>query len=189
MDQSEIIKQLLDRVTALESIVDRHAYNRRPRVFVATRDGQEFQEQTVVEGEFEDADPDTSRRCTDDTDTAAIITPESDKVILLEVTDGNDGTPCSRFVEVSGGGNVRWVDLTSDGGDNGDDDEPADYTYTATDTITAEELGTGLSPWFNRPNGAVNVAEHGVGFYDDEGEFVLAIIDETPMDDVCEPEA
>lgn len=77
------------------------------RVFFAKKaDGSDtqFQEQVLNAGVFVDGDPDKSRRCTDDSDPSAIITPDpSDHIVaLLETEDfDGDGNKVKRYLELA----------------------------------------------------------------------------------------
>ena len=77
------------------------------------------------------------------------------------------------------------VILTQDGGQGGDSATKASWTYTA-DTLDGTELGTGLSPKNKRPSvGQVLKANFGTGYYDTNGDFVLAWANEVAEQAEC----
>lgn len=80
---------------------------------------------------------------------------------------------------------VFRVDLTKDGGADGDDNNPPTYTYSATyrDTSIA---GTHIELLAQRPNGSFTPATIGIG-HDSADGFVLMWCDEIPVTDTCGP--
>lgn len=72
------------------------------------------------------------------------------------------------------------VELATDGGADGDAENPASYTYTVTDYFTGDSLGTGVSPSHQRPNGSTLAALTGDAFWDGE-TLILWRTDEVPV--------
>jgi hypothetical protein len=87
---------------------------------------------------------------------------------------GDDGA----YQRPAGGGlaNALFaVDLTEDGGSDGDASNPPNYTYTATSLDGNTTHGTGLTPKKQRVNGsfASGDGEVGLGYFDENENFQL----------------
>lgn len=69
------------------------------------------------------------------------------------------------------------VDVETDGGSDGDAENPPSYTYTARD-LAGNTLGEEMSPVWGRSSGSFEPATHGTGYWDSDGSFVLYQVDE-----------
>ncbi|QNN23535.1 hypothetical protein HED60_15040 [Planctomycetales bacterium ZRK34] len=85
-------------------------------------------------------------------------------------------------------GTVFAVNLTEDGGSDGDESTQASYTYTAKSLDDAFTFGTVLTPKKQRPSvGTVTSGDGlvGLGYYDDDGDFQLYDANEVKTWEVC----
>jgi hypothetical protein len=153
-----------------------------PRLFLA-KDGDaegQWQEQTVYDGSIVEF---TQGRRSDAADHPSnLIDPSEDGAYFVQEytdVDSGSGKLVTRFVKVSAVGMVP-VTLTQTGGSNGNQTTAATWTYTANHALTGKELGTVLSPEWPRPLGAMTAAVKGVGYFDEDGDFQLAIAYEYP---------
>jgi hypothetical protein len=71
------------------------------------------------------------------------------------------------------------VELATDGGADGDAENPASYTYTVTDYFSGVSLATGVAVSHQRPNGMTLPGLTGIAFWDGE-TLVLWDTDEQP---------
>jgi len=88
------------------------------------------------------------------------------------------------------------VDLTQYGGDQGDEENPATWTYDVMDVITGETLESGVDPvadppkWQRPSIGQMIAANFGYAHYQDDGsgglELVLGWINEMVDQEACE---
>jgi len=77
------------------------------------------------------------------------------------------------------------VFITQTGGYNGNSTSAATYMYgNVTNLLTNGNISSSgtLQPIWQRPNGEVNIATHGIGYFDPNGNFILFMVDETPQD-------
>lgn len=98
----------------------------------------------------------------------------------------------NQFRSVFSPGNPFFpVSLETDGGSDGGWDTmdnvftSPSYTYTATNWITGDDLGTGLSPQWARFPGSCASASWGTGYIKD-GTFYLFQVDEVPNVSPCD---
>lgn len=111
-------------------------------------------------------DPTGDNAFTADTSTGDVVTIRRD-------VDPDTGD--TLWVIIAGGsppGTLIAVSLSSDGGAIGTQTTASTWTYTATD-INGTSLGSMLSPLVARPNGRLNAASYGQGYYNSSGTFVL----------------
>lgn len=109
--------------------------------------------------------------------------PVDTPVILFRFfDDGTKSIPRYIFWTRRDSNELFPVDVSQTGGSGGNKTTKTSYTYTATDAITAVELGTVLSPVFNTrtATGAHVAATKGTGYFDEAGNFVLYQINEVP---------
>jgi hypothetical protein len=91
----------------------------------------------------------------------------------------------------SGRSTLFPVKLEKTGGENGDDEKAASWTYKVTDALSDEKLEEDVDPTasphqWKRPNlGALSVATFGYAHYDNDNKIVLGWINETPELAVC----
>jgi len=132
---------------------------------------------------------------------------------LAEVTDGSAAhlTAVKRgsaaILWREGGTGVQWalvrlgnlpqpgvfpVDLAQYGGEQGDDQNPATWTYDVTDPFTGETLASGVDPvasphkWQRPSVGYIIPATFGYAHWNEEGELVLGWINEVADQEPCE---
>lgn len=103
--------------------------------------------------------------------------------LLCGWANTNEQRPIVAFSNADPG--VFLVNLSKDGGDDGDGDSEPTYTYTVTRDGT--ELGTGKSPSVGRTEGSFGEASLGLGCYV-SGEFTLLQAFERPETYECEEE-
>ncbi len=132
---------------------------------------------------------------------------------LAEVTDGSashltaakNGSAVILWRE--GGTGVQWalvrlgnlpqsavfpVDLAQYGGSQGDDQNPATWTYDVTDPLTGQTLASGVDPtaaphkWQRPSVGYVIPATFGYAHWDADGQPVLGWINEVADQEACE---
>lgn len=119
--------------------------------------------------------------------------PEGTRVILKyvgvdEASEADPKPPIYLFCFDRMPGVTFVVDLESDGGSDGDGSTAATWTYTAT-SLGGVELGTSLAPRAPRDSiGPRNQASAGLGYYDANGDFKLAVAWETLPTDQCPEE-
>lgn len=77
------------------------------------------------------------------------------------------------------------VNVSQTGGSNGTQSTAASYTYTVTDAVTGETLGSSMSPVWARTVGAVTAATHGTAYREADGDVVLYQVDEVPEVEAC----
>lgn len=86
-----------------------------------------------------------------------------------------------------GTGVLRPVDLTLETGSPGDFNTTCTFTYSAIDRLNSTDYGGGLSPEMARiPKSPMNSATVGLGYINDQGDFVLFWCDEVPSTEVVE---
>jgi len=95
----------------------------------------------------------------------------------------DDGTPIMA-VRVKPAFLLFNVDLTTDGGTDGDADVAPSYTYTVRQFGT-ETLGQKMSPKWHRSIGSFQAATEGMGYLNAEGAFVLAFANEVENREKC----
>lgn len=132
---------------------------------------------------------------------------------LAEITDGSAAnlTAAKRgsaaILWREGGTGVQWtlvrlgnlpqpgvfpVDLAQYGGSQGDDQNPATWTYDVTDPFTGETLASGVDPtapphkWQRPSVGYIIPATFGYAHWDADGQLVLGWINETADQEACE---
>jgi hypothetical protein len=132
---------------------------------------------------------------------------------LAEITDGSAANLTAVKVGSAailwreGGTGVQWalvrlgnlpqsgvfpVDLAQYGGSQGDDQNPATWTYDVTDPFTSETLASGVDPvasphkWQRPSVGYIIPATFGYAHWDADGELVLGWINEVADQEACE---
>jgi len=132
---------------------------------------------------------------------------------LAEVTDGSAANLTAVKVGSAailwreGGTGVQWalvrlgilpapwvfpVDLTQYGGDQGDDQNPATWTYDVTAPVSGETLASAADPvaaphkWQRPSVGFIIPATFGYAHWDPDGELVLGWINEVADQEPCE---
>jgi hypothetical protein len=153
------------------------------RIFPAEVSGDgTWQEQTIEDGDLVDFTD--GRECDDAADESAVV-DRGTASFLMEFTDSGG---VHRYVEIGSMSIVPLLVTKTDGFD-GTSTSPATWTYGAT------QYGAGLEPWgdssamspvWNRPNGSVIPAEHGLGIVIG-GQQILWMVDEVPNDRICNP--
>lgn len=174
----------------LEMAVQHHENVKRPAVFVADVTGREFQEQAMIDDDFEDADASATaipRRCTDDTHTSAVVRLRGKKM-LLEITATKDGTPCQRFVEVSGGDISRGVVKNAVSTGNDPDNE---FEYDLYDQDGTTLLAESLIPeweWAEVDHTAAPDDSHALYYTDEDGDYHIILVAQVIKFEDCEEE-
>jgi hypothetical protein len=132
---------------------------------------------------------------------------------LADVTDGSAANLTAAKVGSAailwreGGTGVQWallrlgnlpqpgvfpVDLAQYGGEQGDDQNPATWTYDVTDPVSGETLASGVDPvasphkWQRPSVGYIIPATFGYAHWDADGELVLGWINEVADQEACE---
>jgi hypothetical protein len=78
------------------------------------------------------------------------------------------------------------VNVTKTSGAAGTASAACSYVYTVKNQDDSKTLGTGMSPTWGRAGyGKKLVATHGVGYYEPDGTFILAQVDEEPDAGAC----
>jgi hypothetical protein len=135
---------------------------------------------------------------------------------LADVTDGSAANLTAAKVGSAailwreGGTGVQWalvrlgnlpqtsvfpVDLAQYGGEQGDDQNPATWTYDVTDPFTGETLASGVDPtasphkWQRPSVGYIIPATFGYAHWDADGQLVLGWINEVADQEACETPA
>jgi hypothetical protein len=91
----------------------------------------------------------------------------------------------------SGHSTLFPVTLEKTGGEQGDDEKVASWTYKVTDTLSDEKLDEDVDPtesphqWKRPDIGAFTPATFGYAHYDNDNELVLGWINEIPELDAC----
>jgi len=132
---------------------------------------------------------------------------------LAEITDGSAANltavkiGSAAILWREGGTGVQWamvrlgnlpeptlfpVDLAQYGGDQGDDQNPATWTYDVTDPVSGETLASAVDPvaaphkWQRPSVGFIIPATFGYAHWDADGELVLGWINEVADQEACE---
>jgi hypothetical protein len=186
----EAIAALESRLAALERTMLRaKQWGGEPlqQVFLAATDGVEWDEASIISGTVDESP--SGRTCEDDTHESALVDLEGGQAVLLEIRD-NDVT---RYVRITPD-RMFPVKVEKDGGSDGTKSTAASWTYTVKNINETTSLGTAVAVTRPRPNGLMTcqagtfvggTAGYGVGFYDEEGTFILWDAGEVPTTAAC----